>query len=153
MDKLGALGVAFAYMLAGVTNPLADASDQMISLLVAGCALGLLGGMAAGLLPMGRNPKWGWSNALWALALGGLSGALASLFFHGFFPGLSNEAQWFLIAIAGFAAQKILDQIAAASAGTMWVWFLRKFAPMPPVDPAPPAPPPPPPATGEEGHL
>lgn len=129
---------AFCFLGAAQPEPLLGISNRMISLIVAGAALGLVGGLLAGLFPLWRNANWGMKHALWALCLGGASGSLASLFFHGFFASLSDEARWFLIAFVGLIAQKILDQIASASLGSIWLWFLRRFAPLPPAPPAPP---------------
>jgi hypothetical protein len=111
-------------------------SGDMSRVLIPGIVAGLAGGVAAAVLPLGRDKTWGYSAGLKSILIGIIVGSFCSLFLADV-TVISANQKHVLVGIASFLGQKILDQINKAGPGLLVEWLLRK-QPSNPNTPKPP---------------
>ena len=104
-------------------------SPETLAVVVPGMVLGLLGGVGAAIAPWGRDSKWGWAPALKSMLLGVIAGTMASLFLAGF-TWVNEWTRLGFVAVVGYIAQKVFDQLDEVSPRLLLRWLLRR----PPAD-------------------
>ena len=103
-----------------------------LAVIVPGMILGLLGGMAAAIVPWGRDPRWGWAPAMKSMLLGVIAGTIASLFLAGV-TWVNEWTRLGFVAVVGYLAQRAFDELDQATPRTLRAvvrWIMRR----PPVD-------------------